>query len=124
MSDAPEPAAAIYTTVSPSGVFKLGSVSEGFVCSGIWAALSIILVTFLMLWTFRAHPEGALAADWNGFVGKTVGQFLVMAVFLSAIVFFRRGKNFRSFIFLDWRCRLVCFIHIANPPNPDLALLS
>jgi peptidoglycan biosynthesis protein MviN/MurJ (putative lipid II flippase) len=123
MSDAPEPAAAIYTTVSPSGGFKLGSVAEGFICSGIWAALSTILVTFLTLWTNRAHPEGALAADWASFAGRTVGQFLLMAVCLSAVVFFRRRKNVGSFILLDWRWWLVCLIYSISPQKPVLAWL-
>jgi hypothetical protein len=123
MSDAPEPAAAIYTTVSPSGGFKLSSVAEGFLCSGIWAALLAILIIGVTLWTFRAHPEGALAADWAGFVGKTVGQFLVMGVFLSAVVFFRRRKNVRLFILLDWRWLLVGLGQWINPQRPVLAWL-
>jgi hypothetical protein len=123
MNDAPEPAGTIYTTIQPSGVFRLGSVAEGFLCSGIWVALSTILVAGLTLWTYRAHLEGTLGVDWAGFVGRTIGQFLLMAVCLSAVVFFRRRKNVTSFILLDWRWWLVCLIHTLNPQKPVLAWL-
>jgi hypothetical protein len=123
MSDAPEPAAAIYTTIQPSGGFKLSSVAEGFICSGIWAALSTMLVIGVTLWTSRSHPEGALAADWASFAGRTVGQFLLMAVCLSVVVFFRRRKSVRTFILLDWRWWLVCLVLSINPQKPVLAWL-
>jgi len=110
MSEDPEPAAAIYTTIQSSGVFKLSSVAEGFLCSGILVSLSAILVIGATLWTYRAHPEGAFTADLASFAGRAVGQFLFMAVCLSAVVFFRRRKNVRSFILLDWRWWLVCLI--------------
>jgi hypothetical protein len=43
MSEAPEPAAAaaIYTSIQPAGgPYKANSIKEGFICAGIWAALS------------------------------------------------------------------------------------
>src|SRR5712691_6358581 len=74
MSEAPEPvaAAAIYTSIQPAGgPYKANSIKEGFICAGIWAALSIVLVVSLTLWGERAHPEkGVLSAeDW----GHTIG---------------------------------------------------
>jgi hypothetical protein len=123
MGDAPEPAAAIYNTIPPSGGFKLSSVAEGFLCSGIWAALSTILATCVTLWRYLAHPEGALAADWASFAGRTIGQFLLMGVCLSAVVFFRRRENVRSLILFDWRWWLVCVILSINPQKPVLAWL-
>jgi|SRR6266481_4208404 len=123
MSEDPEPAAAIYTPIQPSGVFKLSSVAEGFLCSGIWAALSTVLAIGFALWTYRAHLEGVLEVDWASFVGRTVGQFLLMAVLLSVVVFFRRRKNVRSFILLDWRWWLVCLLHSLNPQKPVMAWL-
>jgi|SRR5882762_1664547 len=123
MSDAPEPAAAIYTTIPASGGFKLSSVAEGFLCSGIWAALSTILVICMTLWTYRAHPKGALAADWAGFAGTIIGQFLLMGVCISAVVFFRRRKNVTYFILFDWRWWLVCLMLSINPQKPVLAWL-
>jgi hypothetical protein len=124
MSEDPEPSAAIYTPIQSSGVFNSSSVAaEGFLCSGIWASLSTIVVFGVTLWTYRAHWVGALAVDWAAFIGRTVGQFLVMAVFLSAVVFFRRKKNIRSFILLDRRWWLICLLQSLNPQKPVLAWL-
>src|SRR5258708_3108198 len=93
MSEDPEPAAAIYTTIQSSGVFKLSSVAEGFLCSGILVSLSAILVIGATLWTYRAHPEGAFTADLASFAGRAVGQFLFMAGCLSPVLVFRARKN-------------------------------
>jgi len=38
------------------------------------------------------------------------GQFFVMAIALSSVVFYRRRKDVTTFILLDWRWWLVCLI--------------
>src|SRR5258708_3834004 len=128
MSEAPEPAAAaaIYTSIQPAGgPYKANSIKEGFICAGIWAALSIVLVVSLTLWGERAHPErGVLSAeDWGHTIGFTVGRFLLLGVVLSSVVFYRRKRNITSFILLDWRWWLVCVILAALPNSPALAWL-
>jgi hypothetical protein len=126
MSGTPLPPADVYITIQPSGgPFKADSIKEGFVCSGIWAILSTAIVAGIRLWTEHAHPEqGILSAEeWGHFIGAAVGQFLLIAVVLSSVVFYRRRKNVTSFILLDWRWWLVCVIFGALPNKPVLAWL-
>src|SRR5260370_40501324 len=113
MSEAPEPAATagIYTSIQPTGgPYKASSIKEGFICAGIRAALSIVLIVPLILWGEHAHPErGALSAEeWAHTIGFTVGRFLLLGVVLSSVVFYRRKRDITSFILLDWRWWLVC----------------
>src|SRR5438876_37445 len=109
MSEAPLPTAAGYTTIQPSGgPYKTDSIKEGFICSGIWAILSAVLVVGLRLWAEHSHPEKGMfsSEDWvgfPGFVGTLTGQFFVMAIALSSVVFYRRRKNVTISILLDWR---------------------
>jgi hypothetical protein len=113
MSEEPFPIAAAYTTVQPSGgPYKAGSIKEGFICAGIWAVLAALVVVGPRLWVEHAHPErGTVAAeDWAHFIGATIGQFLLMAVVLSSVVFYRRRNNVTRFILLDWRWWLACLI--------------
>jgi hypothetical protein len=125
-SDAPLPAATGYTTVQPSGgPYKYTPIMEGFICSGIWAILSAALFVGLQLWTEHFHPDNDTlsSVNWAGVVGTLTGQFFVLAICLSSVVFFRRRKNVRSFILLDWRWWLVCLILSINPQKPVLAWL-
>jgi hypothetical protein len=123
----PEPAAAgaVYTTIQPSGPYKASSIKEGFICAGIWAALSIVLIVPLTLWGEHAHPERGVrsAEEWAHFIGATVGQSVLMAIFLSSVAFYRRRKNVTSFILLDWRWWLVCVVFGVLPNKPVLAWL-
>ena len=126
MSETPAPAAATYTTIQPAGgPYKASSLKEGFICSGIWAVLSATLVSGLRLWSEHSHPEkGVLSVEeWSHFIGATVGQFLLMAIFLSSVVFYRRKKNISSLFLLDWRWWLVCAIFGALPTKPVLVWL-
>ena len=118
-SDAPEPVATSYTTIQPSGAsYKPGSIKEGFICSAIWAVLAAALTAGLRLWMEHAHPEKGLlsAEEWGELIGFTVGQFIVMGICLSSVVFYRRRSNVTTFILIDWRWWLVCFI-LALLPN-------
>jgi hypothetical protein len=115
MSTAPPPADG-YTSIQPSGgSYKASSIKEGFTCAGIWAILALFVSGF-RLWAKLAaelaHPEkGILSSEeWAQFIGTTVGQFVLMAICLSSVVFYRRGKNVTSFILLDWRWWMVLVI--------------
>jgi hypothetical protein len=113
VSEEPLPIAAAYTTVQPSGgPYKGSSIKEGFICAVIWAMLAASAVVGPRLWVEHAHPErGTISADdWTNFVAATAGQFLVMAVVLSTVVYYRRRKNVTRFILLDWRWWLACVI--------------
>jgi hypothetical protein len=113
MSEEPLPIASTYTTVQPSGQpYKGSSIKEGSICAGIWAVLAAVLVAGPRLWVEHAHPErGTLGAeDWAHFTGATIGQFLLMAIVMSSVVFYRRRKNVTRFILLDWRWWLACLI--------------
>lgn len=125
-SEAPLPTASGYTTIQPSGgPYKASSIMEGFICSGIWAILSGVLVAGLRIWAEHTHPEKGLlsAEEWAGFVGQTAGQFFVLAIALSSVVFYRRRKNVTLFILLDWRWWLACAIFSMIPNKPVLAWL-
>ena len=126
MSETPLPAAVGYTTIQPSGgPYKTDSIKEGFLCAAIWAVLAAALVVGLRLWAEHSHPEKGtfLEEDWTGFVGTLTGQFFVMAIALSSVVFYRRRKNVASFILLDWRWWLVCLIFGMVPNKPVLPWL-
>jgi hypothetical protein len=111
MSEEQLPIASAYTTVQPSGgPYKGGSVKEGFICAGIWAVLAALLIAGAALWVEHAHPEQGTSVDWARFTGGMVGQFLVMAVLLSSVVYFRRRRNVTRFVLLDWRWWLACLI--------------
>jgi hypothetical protein len=113
MNDVPEPAASSYTTIQPSGgSYKNSSLKEGFICAGIWALAAASLVAGPRLWAEHAHPEnGALSVeDWTNFIAALLGQFVVMAVVFSSVVFYRRKANVTSFILADWRWWLACVI--------------
>ncbi len=126
MNETPEPPGASYVTVQSSGgSYKASSIKEGFICSGIWAILSAALVSGLRLWAEHSHPEkGVLSAEeWGQFIETIVGQFILMAISLSSVVFYRRRRNVKSFILLDWRWWLVCLIFGMLPTKPVLAWL-
>src|ERR1700737_506310 len=126
MSDAPLPTAAGYTTIQPSGgPYKASSIKEGFICSGIWAILSVALISGLRLWGEHLHPEkGTISPDeWAHFAGGTFGQFLLMAIGFSSVVFYRRRNSVTSFILLDWRWWLGCLIFSMLPNKPVVAWL-
>jgi hypothetical protein len=111
MTEEPLPVAANYTTIQPSGgPYKGSSIREGSLCAGIWAVLAALLIAGADLWIEHAHPERGMSVDWARFTGAMAGQFLVMAVLLSSVVYFRRRKNVTRFIFLDWRWWLACVI--------------
>ncbi len=111
MSEEPLPVAAAYTPVQPSGgPYKGSSIREGSICAGIWAVLAALLIVGAALWTEHAHPEQGASVDWARFTGAMAGQFLVMALVLSSVVFYRRRKNVTRFILLDWRWWLACLI--------------
>lgn len=108
MSEEPLPIAAAYTTVQPSGgPYKGSSIKEGFLCAAIWAVLAASAAILPRLWAEHAHPEQG-TYEWSVFIAVMVGQFLVMAVVLSTVVYFRRRKNVTRFILLDWRWWLAC----------------
>jgi len=111
VSEGPLPKAAAYTTVQPSGgPYKGSSIKEGSICAGIWAVLAALLIVGPRLWFEHVHPEQGTADDWARFTGAMIGEFLVMAVVLSSVVYFRRRKNVTRFILLDWRWWLACVI--------------
>jgi|SRR5580658_2871411 hypothetical protein len=112
------PVAGAYTTIQPSaGPYKGGSLKEGFLCAGIWVVLATSLVAILRLWDGHVHPgRGTFSEeDWAVFIGVMVAQFLVLAVALSSVAFYRRKKNVTAFILLDWRWWLVCLIFNTLP---------
>jgi hypothetical protein len=126
MSDAPLPTASGYTTIQPSGgSYKASSIMEGFICSGIWAILSGVLVVGLRIWAERAQPEKGLLSteEWAHLIGFTIGQSFIMAIALSSVVFYRRRKNVTLFILLDWRWWLACLVFGMLPNKPVLAWL-
>jgi hypothetical protein len=126
MGDAPAPVANNYTFVQPSGgPYKASSIREGFLCSGIWAILSTALVVGFRLAAERAHPEqGTISVlEWAHYTGTVVGQFVLMAICLSSVVYYRRRKNVSAFILADWRWWVVCVIFYALPNKPVLAWL-
>jgi hypothetical protein len=126
MSESPEPTAAAYTTVQPSGgPYKADSIKEGFICAGIWLVLSASLIVGLRLWQEHTHPERGLLSseEWAHFTGTMVGQFLIMALVLSSVVFYRRRKNVTTFVLLDWRWWVVLAIFSLLPNKPVIVWL-
>jgi len=81
--------------------------AEGF--RQCWLHLTILLPR---LWVEHAHPERGTVAleDWAHFIGATIGQFLLTALVLSSVAFYRRRNNVTRFILLDWRWWLACLI--------------
>ena len=93
---------------NPSGRwFKASSIpiKEGFISTGIWALLSAVFASALGLWGYYAHrmKRNIALEEWAQLMGGIVAQFVLMAIYLSALVFHRRRKNVTSFILLDWR---------------------
>jgi len=118
-NDTPEPPATSYVTVQSSGgPYKASSIKEGFICSGIWAVLALVVVSGLRLWAEHSQPEKGVfsAEDWGGLIGTVIGRFILMGICMSSVWFYRRRKNVTLFILLDWRWWLVCFI-LSIPPN-------
>jgi|ERR1700688_3773745 hypothetical protein len=108
---------------NPSGRwFKASSIpiKEGFISTGIWALLSAVFASALGLWGYYAHHMKSNIAleEWAQLMGGIVAQFVLMAIYLSALVFHRRRKNVTSFILLDWRwwVGLVVFVLVLKDP--------
>ncbi len=104
---------------------NLGSIKEGFICPGIWAILSALYVSGFRLWDEHAHRGKSIisAQDWAELMGAIVGQFVLMAICLSAVALYRRRKNVTSFILLDWRWWLAFVILSLLLRTPLLAWL-
>jgi hypothetical protein len=81
------------------------SIKEGFICAGIWASLVAAFVSGLKLWGNHFHPgKGNISLEeWATFIGSIIGQFGLMTVYLSAVVYYRRRKSVSFFVLLDWR---------------------
>lgn len=102
--------------------YIVSPIKESFICTGTWAILAAIFVSVLRLWFKYAHPEkGHIPLNvWAIWIGAILGQFVLMAIYLSVVVVYRRRKNVTSFILLDWRwwVGLVVFsILLKNPPT-------
>jgi hypothetical protein len=87
--------------------------------------LATSVIAGVRLWQEHAQPERGImsAEDWAHFTGTMVGQFLIMALVLSSVVFYRRKKNVTSSILLDWRWWLACLIFSAFPNKPVIVWL-
>lgn len=124
MNTSPPPADG-HASIQPSaGWYKASfiSIREGFICTGIWAILAAAFISGLKLWGNHFHPgKGNISLEeWAIYIGNVLGQFLLMTIYLSAVVLYRRWKNVTSFILLDWRWwvgLLIFSVLLKNPPT-------
>ena len=102
----PRPQAHSHAQIQPlHGSYIGSSVKESLICAGIWAIFASVFISGLKLWGNHFHPgkSNISIEEWAIYIGQIIGQFVLMTIYLSAVVFYRRRKNVTSSIFLDLR---------------------
>jgi hypothetical protein len=115
------PQAHSHAPIQPADGSYIGSsVREALICVGIWAISTFVYISGLRLWNNHAYPgEGVSINQLAVYLGIILGQSVLMAVYLSVVVFYRKRNNVTSFILLDWRwwVGVVIFsVLLKNPP--------